>query len=99
MCYIVRPDDVPIDFSSPQEERMFQLPLTGSAFQLDNQQVYRELKAFLINSPRWAWIQPYDSTEDGRAAFKAWSAHYNGDGELIKQTAIAQMPVSDSLQE
>jgi hypothetical protein len=32
LCYIVHPDVVPIDFSSPQEEHMFQLPLTGPAF-------------------------------------------------------------------
>ena len=44
----------------------------------------------LIDSPGWAWIEPHDSAENGRAAFKAWTDHYNGEGELSKWTAIAK---------
>ena len=45
---------------------------------MDNVTVYRKLKAFLIDGPRWAWIEPYDSTENGHEAFIAWCNHYNG---------------------
>jgi hypothetical protein len=70
---------------------MYQLPLIGNSFQLDNQAVYRKLKAFLIDSPGWAWIEPHDTAENGRAAFLAWTAHYNGEGELSKRIAIAKV--------
>ena len=55
---------------------MYQFPLTGNSFQLDNQAVYRKLKAFLIDSPGWAWIELHDTAENGRAAYMVWMAHF-----------------------
>ena len=78
--YVVCPDEAPSEFMTVQEERMFQLPHTGAAFELNNHQVYQELKTFLINSPGWTWIELHDSAEDGCAAFKAWVGHYNSEG-------------------
>jgi hypothetical protein len=38
---------------------MCQFPLKGGSFELDNHTVsYRKLKAFLVDSPGWAWIEP-----------------------------------------
>jgi hypothetical protein len=88
--YVVCPETVPDVFASSKEQRMFQFPLTGGSFELNNQMVYRKLKAFLIDSPGWAWIEPHDTAEDGRAEYLAWTAHYNGEGELSKRTAIAK---------
>jgi hypothetical protein len=88
--YVVRPAMAPAEFASVEEERMYQYPHTGNSFELDNQAVYRKLKAFLIDSPAWAWIEPHDTAEDGRAAYMAWTEHYNGEGELSKRTAIAK---------
>jgi len=88
--YIVRPEAAPAEFATTEEERMYQFPLTGGSFELDNQTVYRKLKAFLIDSPGWAWIEPHDTVENGRAAYIAWTEHYNGEGELSKRTAMAK---------
>jgi hypothetical protein len=88
--YVVRSETPPAEFASTEEERMYQFSLTGESFQLDNQTVYRKLKAFLIDSPGWAWIEPHNLAEDGRAAYTAWTTHYNGEGELSKRTAIAK---------
>jgi hypothetical protein len=49
--YIVRPEATPAEFTTTEEERMYQFPLTGGLFELDNQTVYWKLKAFLIDSP------------------------------------------------
>jgi hypothetical protein len=57
---------------------MYQFPLMGSSFQLDNQAVFRKLKAFLINSPGWAWNEPHNAAKNGRAAYMAWTVHHNG---------------------
>jgi hypothetical protein len=81
---------VPAEFATTKEERMYQFPLTGGSFELDNQTGYRKLKAFLIDSPGWAWIKPHETAENGRAAYIAWMAHYNGEGELSKKTAMAK---------
>jgi hypothetical protein len=50
-----------------------------------------KLKAFLADSPAWAWIEPYDLAKNGRAAYQAWINHYNGQGKLSKRTALAKM--------
>jgi hypothetical protein len=44
---------------------MYQFPLVGGSFELNNQAIYCKLKAFLINSPGWTWIEPHDSAENG----------------------------------
>jgi hypothetical protein len=85
LCTLL-PEATPAEFATTEEERMYQFPLTGGSFKLDNQTVYWKLKAFLIDSPGWAWIKPHDTAEDGRAAFMAWTKHYNGEGELSKRT-------------
>jgi hypothetical protein len=84
--YIVRSATVPDVFSSNAEQRMYQFPLEGGSFELNNQAIYCKLKAFLIGSLGWAWIEPHDLAENGRNAY----LHYNGEGELSKQTAIAK---------
>jgi hypothetical protein len=88
--YIIHPATVLDVFSSNEEQRMYQFPLEGGSFELNNQAVYCKLKSFLINSPGWAWIEPHDSAENGRNAYLAWVEHYNGEGELSKQMAIAK---------
>jgi hypothetical protein len=46
----VRPATIPTAFGSDEEARMYQFPLVGPAFQMDNMTVYQKLKAFLIDS-------------------------------------------------
>jgi hypothetical protein len=91
LCYVVRPATLPTAFGSDEEARMYKFPLVGPGFQMDNMAVYRKLKAFLVDSPGWwAWIEPHDMAENGRAAYLAWIAHYDGEGELSKRTALAK---------
>jgi hypothetical protein len=57
---------------------------------MDNKSVYRLLKSFLVNTSGWTWIEPYDTMENRRGTFLAWTSHYNGQGELSKHTAMAK---------
>ena len=91
--YVVRAQDAPAVFVNENERRMYQIQLDGIAFEEDNRKVYRLLKAFLINTPGWAWIDEFNATEDGRRAFQAWSDHYNGQGELSKRTSLAKAKI------
>ena len=88
--YVVRAEEAPENFVSEDQRRMFQLPLVGASFEADNRNVYRKLKSFLVNTAGWAWIEPYDAAEDGRAAYWAWVNHYNGQGELSKRVQLAK---------
>ena len=77
--YVIRPGVALNEFANAEEERMYRIPFVGAAFDSDNRAVYCKLKAFLINTPGWAWIEPFNAMEDGRQAFRAWSDHYNGE--------------------
>jgi hypothetical protein len=41
LCYVVCSEEVPEVFVTTHEERMYQFPLKGNSFELDNQAVYR----------------------------------------------------------
>jgi len=87
--YVVRSAIVPAVFANVEQERLYQLPLQGDGFDQDNIKVYRLLKSFLVESPGWPWIEPFDTAENGREAFLAWTNHYNGQGELSKRVQLA----------
>jgi hypothetical protein len=91
--YIMHDVIIPAEFVNDAEWHMYQLPLTGKAYSTDNKSVYRLLKSFLINTSGWTWIELYDTMENGRGAFLAWTSHYNGQGELSKCTAMAKARV------
>jgi hypothetical protein len=78
LCYVVHPNAEPDEFENMEQHRMFQLPLEGKAYDMDNKSVYQKLKSFLNGTPGWAWIKDYDAAEDGCGVFQAWADHYNG---------------------
>jgi hypothetical protein len=83
--YIVHDVIIPAEFVDDAEWRMYQLPLTGKAYSMDNKSVYCLLKSFLVNTSGWTWIEPYDTMENGRRAFLAWTSHYNGQVCCLKR--------------
>ncbi len=69
---------------------MYQMPLAREAYEMVPTTLYDDLKAYLIDTPG-TWIEAFDATEDGRGAYLAWEAHYNGQGELSKHIELAKM--------
>ena len=57
LLYIVRLAVAPVIFTDDFEERMFQMPLTGQEYNLDHRTLYAKLKAFLVGSTGYAWIE------------------------------------------
>ena len=51
--YVVHPKAAPETFATMEERWMYQFPLTGNSFELDNQAIYHKLKAFVIDSLGW----------------------------------------------
>jgi hypothetical protein len=74
---------------------MYQVPLNGNAYNLDNALVFRKLKAFLVETPGYTWIESFNASENGHAAFLAWTTHYKGQGELSKHMAIAKAQLNN----
>ena len=67
------------------------MPLEGQNFKHDNKLVYKLLKATCVDTDTWAWIQKNDPSADGRKAWLALVAHYDGCGELNKHVQRAKM--------
>ena len=57
LLYSVRPAVAPVIFTDDFEEGIFQMPLTGQEYNLDNRTLYANLKDFLIGSAGYAWIE------------------------------------------
>jgi hypothetical protein len=90
--YIIRPE---FQYSDDKlfwedERRRYQMPLEGQNFKLDNKLVYKLLKAACVDTDVWAWIQKNDPSADGRKAWLAFIAHYDGCGELKQASTKSQ---------
>lgn len=48
------------------------------------------MKAFLIDTPGYPWIEQFNDSENNRAAYMAWLDHYNGNAELGKCISLAK---------
>ena len=93
--YVVRPEiDDEYEPVNDDEQRRYQIPLTGENFKRDNKLVYTLLKSACIKTDAWTWIQSYDRTSNGRQAWLALVAHYDGTGELNKRVERAKEEIS-----
>jgi hypothetical protein len=65
-------------FANDNVARVANAPLQGPTFNVDNRRVYQIIKTLTLEGPGWAWVQASDRLENGRAAFLALEAHYEG---------------------
>jgi len=94
LTFVIRPLDAPgniDDYPDDHDQMVYLTPQVGAAYTRDNGVVYDELKALLVNSPAFTWIRSHDRSRNGRAAWKALLAHYEGTTEQnrIKEAAYA----------
>jgi hypothetical protein len=65
------------------------VPLRGRLYDLDNRAVFDSLKSRMLIGPAWTWIQNYDVKRDGRSAWQALKAHFEGVGSQIRLKTAA----------
>jgi hypothetical protein len=91
LSYILREDEQPpadAEFDSQEAFEEAIVPFGGNYFDEDNRIVFDALKSRLINGPAWTWIQDFENKRDGRGAWKALQAHYEGvSGQIRMKTA------------
>jgi hypothetical protein len=96
LSYVLRDDyeddlgennDIEYETQEAYEEAI--VPLQGHYFDLDNHAVFDSLKSRLLNGPAWTWIQDYEKKRDGRGAWKALQAHFEGVSGQIRLKAAA----------
>lgn len=84
LIYVVRKpraQDAP-QFTSPEEERIYQVAHRGQAFTWDNQKVFEILTQLLSGTMAWTWISRYEAAKNGKGAFTALQNHYDGPGQV-----------------
>jgi hypothetical protein len=91
--YIIREHTVLPDghiHLSTRDSNLYNFPLTGAYFDEDNRTVYRMLADLMVGTDGYTWIEAYDRSQDGRAAWLSLIDHYNGGGQQEKAIARAE---------
>jgi hypothetical protein len=91
--YVVCPITAPTA-PTDREALLQRYPLTGKHYKQDNMRVYRILNTLLTGTEATTWIREFDRSQDGRAAWNALVAHYDGGGQQEKRIARAESTIS-----
>ncbi len=94
LAYVIREDEAPPPNQVYQSEhhRLISItPLLGIEFEEDNGKVFDLLKSWTLNGPAWTWMRAYNATRNGRQAWIALIAHFEGDAQRdrVKDHAYA----------
>ena len=93
LSYVLRENEgLPEDedeYETQEELEAAMVPLRGAYYDEDNHDVFDSLKSRLLNGPAWTWVQDFDTKRDGRGAWKALHAHFEGVGGQIRMKTSA----------
>ena len=82
LAYIVRERDLAPPnqvYNTVHEQLVNMAILYGPEYNTNNGVVYDLLQSLTLNGPAWSWISGYQQNRDGRGAWKALIAYYEGD--------------------
>ncbi len=82
LAYILRGHTIPtpeMAFTNDVDEKIGRTMLAGPQYAADNATVYDLLKSLAGNGPLLPFIRPHEHTRDGRVAWQALKAFYEGD--------------------
>lgn len=87
--YVLRDDEYPeegVDYVNGHEMMVMRAILTGIQYDRDNERVYLLIKQWILNGPAGSFITPeLDRSKDGRAAWLALCARYEGEAYMNRQ--------------
>ena len=71
LYYVIRLDQ-PVGWVPPNdfEQWIYQLPHTGTVYNIKKKIVWGKILKAYLNNPSWEWIKEFEATEDSRAAWK-----------------------------
>ena len=100
LAYIIRESDMTpaagTVFSSLTEKLIMCTPHTGEGFNSDNREVWEVLRPLLIHGPAWAYVRGYAKRSNGRGAWKALLAHYEGSGAINVEINSAYAAIKEA---
>lgn len=94
LAYVIRAEEFPdanINYQTEHHRIISITPLAGAAYEEDTGKVFDLLKSWTINGPAWTWMRAYNASRDGRQAWLALVAHFEGDAQRdrVKDAAYA----------
>jgi len=84
LAYVIREQDVPDPnavYINEHQRIIAITPLQGIEYGEDNGKVFDHLKSWTLKGPAWTWMRQYNSLRDGRRAWLALVAHFEGDAQ------------------
>ena len=99
LSYIARKNAVPAPgavYANEREERIQTVAVSGHHYNRDNARFYALLKSLTLEGPAWTWIERFDCASDGRGAFMALVAHYEGDSAQNYNKELAYKSVENA---
>jgi hypothetical protein len=76
-------------FFNDTDEKIGRTMLAGPQFNADNATIYDLLKSLASSGPLQPFIRPYEPARNGRGAWKALRAYYEGDSMKARQKTSA----------
>ena len=83
LSYVIRRDkpagwDPVVDAANPTETLIYQVALTGSAFEEDNKTVFTKIMEVTLGETAYEWIRTFEQSKDGRGAMEMLRSHCEG---------------------
>ena len=95
--YVIRPEPAPapaaLALLSERERVLYQYPHTGRHYDEDNKAVYRLLSDLLNGTTGYEWIQAFERSQNGRAAWLSLIEHYEGGEQRERRVAAAKASI------
>jgi hypothetical protein len=84
LAYIIHDEEIPDPmaiYDNEHQRLIAMMPLQGIEFADDNGKVFDYLKSCTLNGPAWTWMRSFNATHNGRGAWLALLAHFEGDAQ------------------
>jgi len=96
LSYVIREKETPdpdAQYDNEHQRLVAVAPLHGNEYKTDNGIVFDFLKSWTINGPAYPWMKQFSSTRNGRAAWLAIIAYYEGSAarDRVKEAAYASI--------
>ena len=98
LYYVIRvkPCPIPAHQITPVDKIIYNAPHNGRAFKHDNQEVHRILDKLTLGTDAADWIKAFKRSQNGKSAWNALVAHYDGPAEGDKRVAIARSNIQSA---
>jgi hypothetical protein len=89
-------DDDGFGIPSHIAEMVRRAPHVGIHYENDNRMVWDLVRHIAHDGPGWSWVQGFQKTRDGRAAYLSIKAHYLGESYTARLRAKADMTMENT---